>query len=162
MYPHLPFLSKVRDSCHFWPPWAADRGTVDQIAAQPTGQKLGGTLASEGSRQGLSTFENPSSLESLKGRQSLLKAVVGLFAKRMASKRGYINPAPARPPSPMTLLGQAGRGRSRVYHRPVLFLFPVSASRLPLLSSELSVRPQRPLPAATLIDAPIQFRLKIM
>lgn len=27
MYPHLLFLSKVRDSCHSWPPRAADRGT---------------------------------------------------------------------------------------------------------------------------------------
>lgn len=98
MYPHLPFLSKVRDSCHFWPPRAADRGTVDQIAAQPTGQKLGGTLASEGSRQGLSTFENPSSLESLKGRQSLLKlSWAGLPSGWARNEDISIPPRPGHP-----------------------------------------------------------------
>lgn len=75
----------------------------------------GSSWALEGSRQGLSTLTNPSSLEGLEGlegRKSLLKGAMRRLAKRMASKRGYINPAPVRPPSPMTLLGQAGRGRS--------------------------------------------------
>lgn len=133
MNPHLLFPPKVKGSCPLLAsPGGRQRVVVDHTAAQPTGRKVVGTLALEGSRQGLSTFANPSSLEGLEGRKEPPQVAVGRLAKRMASKRGYINPAPVRPPSPMTLLGQAGRGRSRVYHPPVLFLFPVSCFSSPL------------------------------
>lgn len=147
-----PSLPRSRAPAHCWPPRAADRQSLSiRLLHNQQAEKWEGLWPSTVLGRASPHPRILPPLRDSREEKSLPRLPwAGLLAKRMASKRGYINPAPVRPPSPMTLLGQAGRGRSRVYHRPVLFLFPVSCFLLPVspscdLNSSFALNVPRPL-----------------